>query len=95
MRQIEDSWRINPRNPPNHFEVLANIHSKNVLNSEDHLELINYRKNLFKDLINKKCSSVCLNSKDLNFKNCFDNCEAKFQNADRIFETTKKVYTKL
>lgn len=92
MRQIEDSWRINPRNPPNQFEVLGNIHSKNFLSGEDQQELNNYRKSLVKDLINKKCSSVCINSKDLNFKNCFDNCEAKFQNADQLFESSKKDY---
>ncbi len=92
MRQIEDSWKINHLNPPNEFEVLEKIHSKNVLSSEDNQEINNYRRNLLKDLINKKCSSVCINSKDLNFKNCFDNCEAKIQNADNVFELSKKEY---
>jgi len=92
MRQIEDSWKINPKNPPNQFEVLENIHSKNNLSANDHQELKNYRKTLLKELINKKCSSDCLNSKNLNFKNCFDNCEAKIQNADNVLESSKKEY---
>jgi hypothetical protein len=94
MRQIEDSWKINPKNPPNQFEVLQNIHEKNVLSSEDHQELNNYRKNLIKNLINKKCSSICLTSKNLNFKECFDNCEAKLQYADNVFDSSKKEYAK-
>lgn len=92
MRQIEDSWKINPNNPPNEFEVLGKIHSKNNLNYNDSHELNKYRKNLIKDLINKKCSNVCLNSKELNFKNCFDNCELKFQSADNVFEFSRKEY---
>ncbi len=92
MRQIEDSWKINHLNPPNEFEVLENIHSKNTLSSDDHQELNNYRRNLIKDLINKKCSLVCFASKDINFKNCFDSCEAKIQNADNVFELSKREY---
>lgn len=92
MRQIKDSWKINPNNPPNEFEILGNIHSKNSLISDDNNEINNYRKGLIKDLINKKCSIVCLNSKELNFKNCFDNCEIKFQMADYVFEFSKKEY---
>jgi hypothetical protein len=94
MRQIEDSWKINHLNPPNEFEVLENIHSKNSLSSEDHQELNNYRKSLFKNLINKKCSSICMPSKDLYFKTCFDNCEAKIQIADNVLELSKKEYAK-
>lgn len=92
MRQIDDSWKINPNNPKNEFGVLGNIHSKNILKSYDNQELNNYRKGLIKDLINKKCSTVCLNSKDINFIKCFDNCEVKFQGADNIYEFSKREY---
>ena len=92
MRQIEDSWKINPRNPPNQFEVLENIHSKTVLSSEDHHELNNYKSNLFKKLINKNCSSICIGSKEIQFKNCFDNCEAKLVLVGELFNNSKKEY---
>jgi len=92
MRQIEDSWKIKPNNPPNTFEVLQTINSKNSLNHDENHELNKYRKGLIKDLINKKCSTICLNSKELNFKNCFDNCELKLQSADVVFELSKKEY---
>lgn len=95
MRQIEDSWKINHLNPPNEFEVLQNIHSKNTLSSVDHQELNNYRKSLLKNLINKNCSSFCIASKDLDFKNCFDMCEAKIQNADNVLESSKREYANL
>lgn len=93
MRQIEDSWQVNVRNPQNEFETLKNIHERSVLTAEDKIELNGYRNNLVRDLINKKCSSVCLNSKDTNFKNCFDNCETKLQNADQIFAYAKNEYS--
>jgi len=92
MRQIEDSWQVNSRNPPNEEEVIKNLKEKSILTEEDKKELIGYRNNLVKDLINKKCSSVCLNAKDTNFKNCFDNCETKYQNADQIFSQSKTEY---
>ena len=92
MRQIEDSWQVNSRNPPNEEEVIKNLKEKSILTEEDKKELIGYRNNLVKDLINKKCSSVCLNAKDTNFKNCFDNCETKYQNADQIFSKSKTEY---
>ena len=92
MRQIEDSWKTNIRNPQNEFEVLKNIHEKSVLTEEDKNELKGYRVNLIKVLLNKKCSSVCLNSKDTTFKNCFDNCELKLQNADKMFAQSKNEY---
>jgi len=94
MSHIENSWKINPNNPPNQSEVLAKINYKNSLNTDDNLELNSYRKSLVKDLINKKCSAVCLNSKDLNFKDCFDNCELKIQSAEKIFELSKNDYLK-
>ena len=92
MRQIEDSWQTNIRNPQNEFEVLKNIHEKSVLTEEDKIELKGYRNNAVKELVNKKCSSVCLNAKDANFKNCFDNCELKIQNADQMFAQSKIEY---
>ena len=92
MRQIEDSWQINTRNPHNEAEVIKNLHEKSVQSEEDKIELIDYRKNLIKNLINKKCSSVCFNAKDVNFKNCFDNCETKLQNADQMFTLSKNEY---
>lgn len=93
MRQIEDSWQVNVRNPYNEVEVIKNIHQKSILTDEDKMELKGYRNNLVKNLINKKCSTVCLNAKDTNFKNCFDNCEMKFQNADQLFERSKFEYS--
>ena len=92
MRQIEDSWQVNLRNPRNDFETMKTIHQKSVLNEEDRFELNSYRKDLIKNLINNKCSSICLNAKEINFKNCFDNCEFKIQNADELFSRSKNEY---
>ncbi len=95
MRQIEDSWKINVRNPPNEVEVIKNLHEKSVLDQDDKIELKAYRIDLIRNLVNQKCSSKCLNAKDTNFKNCFDNCEAKFQNADNMFSQSKTEYTEI
>jgi hypothetical protein len=92
MRQIEDSWKINAKNPSNEMEIIKNLHEKSELNDKDTKELKGYRINLIKNLINTKCSSICLNAKNTNFKNCFDNCEAKFQNADQIFFQSKNEF---
>ena len=92
MRQIEDSWKIKLKNPPNPFEVYENIQSNNFLNSDYNQELNNYRKKNLKQIINKKCSSICLNSIEINFKLCFDNCEEKLQKSDYLFFLTKKFY---
>lgn len=92
MRQIEDSWKINHLNPPNQTELLQKIHRETVLSADDKQEIQNYRRDNFREFIFKKCTSVCLHSKDLNFKNCFDNCEAKIQKADNVFDSSKKEY---
>lgn len=86
MRQIEDRWRINYRDPPNYNEEFIKMISNFNFNNSQVDDISNYRNLMFKKYLNKKCSSVCFNIQKLTFQQCFSNCVAKFMSSENMFE---------
>jgi hypothetical protein len=95
MRQIEEQWRIDARNPPNLTETLNSILHNYKYNQHEENEINNYSKTLFKNWINTKCSSVCLRIKNTNYNDCLDSCLAKVLSSSSIYDKVENNFNSI
>ena len=84
MRQIEDRWRPNIRDPPNVSEMYLNLINGFTMNASQQSDVSAYSQRVLRGYINAKCSNVCLNVDKLDFKTCLSNCNAKLLQSDKL-----------
>ena len=97
MRQIEDRWRINIRDPPNPTETIMKIINDFKYSSSQLQDVHNYKNYKFRNYIANKCSQICLSK--TNFQDCLSNCaenlafsNKRFENSLDKFEETYSAY---
>ncbi len=83
MRQIEDRWRIDHKDPPNSSEVYKNIMESFVYNDSQKQDISNYQTYVIKKYLNNKCLKVCMSNS--NYANCLSNCYSKLIKSDELF----------
>lgn len=49
-----------------------------------------HKTRIFKHYLSKKCSSICLTMRNLNYVDCVDNCYYKLIKSDELMENTIK-----
>jgi hypothetical protein len=84
MRQIEDRWRINLRDPPNVSEMYLNLINQFTMNPAQKSDVSAYTQRVLRNYINGKCSSACLTMDKLDYKSCIENCNAKLLQSDKL-----------
>lgn len=95
MRQIEDRWRINPRDPPIVAETYLNIIKSYKLTDNNHKDINRYAQRQFSQFINQKCTKICFGIKNANFNNCLDNCSSKLLAASKEYESVQEDFNKV
>lgn len=86
MRQIEDRWRINIRDPPNPSETIMNIINNFSYSSSQVQDVHNYKNFKFRNYIANKCSKICLDKS--NFNDCLNNCAYNLEMSKKSFENS-------
>jgi hypothetical protein len=86
MRQIEDRWRINIRDPPNPNETLLKIINDFKYTSTQIKDVHNYRDSKFQNYILNKCSQICF--KRNSFNDCMTNCAENLTLSNKRFENS-------
>ena len=84
MRQIEDRWRINLRDPPNVSEMYLNLLKSFTINPAQQADISAHTKRVLRNYINGKCSSACLTIDNVDFKSCIENCNAKLLQSNKL-----------
>lgn len=87
MRQIEDKWKIDPRDPPNIVENYKNIVGSASLSVNNEADVLNFRNHYLKNTVFKTCTKTCL-TKEKDYKTCFDVCSYKFTASVDLFNDT-------
>jgi len=90
MRQIEDRWKINIRDPPNTNETIMKIIEDFKFTSPQIKDVHNYRNSKFKNYILNKCSQVCF-KKD-NFNECWKNCAKNLEYSNKSFDRSLDLF---
>lgn len=77
MRQIEDQWKVDPKNLPTHISLQQKIYN-NYRFSQSEIEDINdYSRKAARTHFIQKCQQLCLKNSN---ENCVDTCFAKMRN---------------
>jgi len=92
MRQIEDRWRINYRDPPNPSEEYSKLINSFKYNESQRYDISKYRTHVFRKYLNNRCTNICLNIKNLNYQTCVSNCYSKFIKSDNLMESCVNIF---
>jgi hypothetical protein len=84
MRQIEDRWRINLRDPPNVSEMYLNLINQFTMNQAQKSDVGAFSQRVLRNYITGKCSSACLKMDKIDYKSCIENCNAKLLQSDKL-----------
>lgn len=95
MRQIDDKWRNDPYNPTNEVEILDNLLKSYKFTAVNVKDIFNYKKFVFKRLINDKCSTICMDLQSLNYATCFDNCTFKYLESHENFRRSENEFNEV
>lgn len=85
MRQIEDRWRVNIRDPPNNSEMYLNLLNNFTINQSQSRDIKSYAQHMLKSYVSNKCSDACLKVPNVDYKNCIQNCSQKLIDSRNIF----------
>jgi hypothetical protein len=92
MRQIEDRWRPNVKDLPNESEMYTNMITKYVYNRSQVEDIRSYSRHTLQNFISKKCLNICIRSKNIDYKTCFENCNLKLLQSDALMVSEKEKF---
>ncbi len=91
MRQIEDRWRPDI-NESNYMQIMKNLLAQYHFTQEDNNSIREYSINNAISVLTQKCSSSCLNAKDLQYNRCVGSCLSKYASAINQFHTLNRQF---